>query len=133
MCIRLIQVNNALDTPILPHAPVFALGIVLIPVFDTLRVFSLRIWKGKSPFQADKTHIHHLLTSAGFTHGFTTRFICSIHGFILIEVYWLRDLKKELILLLLIAFMLIVIIVLKNMRVLFKKIAILPSRSLIEN
>ena len=34
MCIRLIQVNNSLASPIVPHAPIFALGIVLIPVFD---------------------------------------------------------------------------------------------------
>ena len=128
--IRLMQVNNFAT---LPHISLFVLGIVFIPVFDTIRVFALRIWKGTSPFQPDKTHIHHLLTSAGFSHAFTTRLICSIHGFILIEVYWLRDLKKEFILFLLIAFMLIVITVLKNMRVLFKKSAFLPSRSLIEN
>jgi UDP-N-acetylmuramyl pentapeptide phosphotransferase/UDP-N-acetylglucosamine-1-phosphate transferase len=130
LCMRLMQVNN-LTT--LPHVPMFVLGIVFIPVFDTIRVFALRLWKGKSPFQPDKTHIHHLLTAAGFSHAFTTRLICSIHGFILIEVYWLRDMRKEFILLLLIAFMLIVISILKNIRVLFKKSAALLSRSLIEN
>lgn len=116
--IRLMQVNNFTT---LPHVSLFVLGLVFIPVFDTIRVFALRIWKGKSPFQPDKTHIHHLLTAAGFSHASTTRLICCIHGFILIEVYWLRDMKKEFILLLLIAFMLIVIPTLKNIRVLFKK------------
>jgi UDP-N-acetylmuramyl pentapeptide phosphotransferase/UDP-N-acetylglucosamine-1-phosphate transferase len=40
--------------PVLPHAPLFVLGIVLIPVFDTLRVFAMRLWKGKSPFMPIK-------------------------------------------------------------------------------
>ena len=107
LCIRLIQVNVFTAKPVLPHAPVFVLGLVLIPVFDTLRVFAVRIWKGKSPFTADKTHIHHLLTNAGFSHGFAAKLICFIHGFILIEVYWLQELKQELILAILIAFMLL--------------------------
>lgn len=40
-------------------APVIALALVAIPLIDTLRVFSLRVLKGKSPFHPDKTHIHH--------------------------------------------------------------------------
>ena len=118
LCIRLMQVNVFALNPVLPHAPLFVLGIVLIPVFDTLRVFALRIWKGKSPFIADKTHIHHLLTNNGFTHGFAAKLICFIHGFILIEVYWLRELKQELILAILIVFMLLVILILKNIHLL---------------
>ncbi len=130
LCIRLMQVNT-LTT--LPHAPLFILGLVFIPVFDTIRVFASRIWKGKSPFVADKTHIHHLLTNAGFSHVFATRLICCLHAFILIEVYWLKELRAEFILLILISFMLVVIAVLKNIRVLFKKTATWLSRSFIEN
>jgi len=121
LCIRLIQVNAGAIKPVIPHAPVFVLGIVFIPVFDTLRVFALRIWKGGSPFVADKTHIHHLLTNAGVSHTLAARLICCLHSFILIEVYWLKDLKAEYIVLLLIAFMLIVTVLLKNIRVFFKK------------
>jgi UDP-GlcNAc:undecaprenyl-phosphate GlcNAc-1-phosphate transferase len=115
LCIRVIQVNMYATNPVLHHVPLFALGMVLIPVFDTIRVFGTRIWKGGSPFVADKTHIHHLLTNAGFSHGFTTRLICCIHGFILMEVYWLRDWNSEWILFVLIAMMLMSIIVLKKM------------------
>lgn len=121
LCIRLMQVNVSIGKSVLPHAPVFVLGIVLIPVFDTLRVFAIRIWKGKSPFMADKTHIHHLLTTTGFSHSFAAKLICFIHGFILIEAYWLRELRQELILAILIAFMLLSIIALKNIHLLFGK------------
>jgi len=121
LCIRLIQVNAAAIKPVLLHAPVFVLGIVMIPVFDTLRVFSLRIWKGESPFVADKTHIHHLLTNAGMNHTIATRLICFVHGFILIETWWLKELKQEYILAALVGFMLLVIIVFKNIGALIRK------------
>ena len=39
-----------------------------IPVLDSLRVYLGRIKRGNSPFSADKSHLHHLLLSAGLTH-----------------------------------------------------------------
>ncbi len=116
LAIRLLQVNISAAAPVIQHAPLFILGVVLIPVFDTVRVFATRIWNGKSPFEADKTHIHHLLTNKGYSHSFAAKLICFIHGFILIEVYWLRELRQEFILLILLAFMTILTIVLRNIR-----------------
>lgn len=121
LCIRLLQVNHFVDNPVLPHGPVFVLGIVLIPVFDTLRVFAVRIWKGRSPFEADRTHIHHLLTNQGFSHGFAAKLICFLHGFVLIEVYWLRGLRQELILVILFSFMLLATWLLKKMGSILKR------------
>ena len=115
------QVNIAIPTPVLANGPIFILGIVLIPIFDTLRVFAVRIWRGKSPFAADKTHIHHLLTNAGYSHAFAAKLICCIHGFILLEVYWLRNLRLELLLIILIAFMLLVTLLLRNIHVFFRR------------
>jgi UDP-GlcNAc:undecaprenyl-phosphate GlcNAc-1-phosphate transferase len=116
LCIRLMQVSLFLPNPVIVHAPVFVLGTVLIPVFDTLRVFALRIWKGGSPFDADKTHIHHLLTNQGFSHVFAVRVIYFIHAFILMESYLLQSLRPELILLILVCIMFGVTLLLKNMR-----------------
>lgn len=115
LCIRLMQINSVSPNPVLPHAPVFVLGIVLIPVFDTLRVFTTRIWKGNSPFVADKTHIHHLLTNQGFSHAFAAKLICVIHGFVLMEVYWMRNLRQELVLAVLVSLMLLTAVLLKNL------------------
>jgi hypothetical protein len=100
---------------------VFILGIVLIPVFDTVRVFSVRIWKGKSPFEADRTHIHHLLTNSGFSHVTVVKAICLIHAVILLKVYLLQQVRQEFILILLIAFMTVVIYIFKYSGVLFSK------------
>jgi len=39
----------------------FAILVLLYPLVDLLRVFVLRIKVGKSPFNADQRHIHHIL------------------------------------------------------------------------
>ena len=96
LCVQLMKVNALYTAPIVPNIYVFTLGIVMIPVFDTLRVFGTRIWKGRSPFSADKTHIHHLITNKGYTHALAARIICVVHGFILILVYWMKDWQPEL-------------------------------------
>ena len=40
----------------------------MVPLADTLRVFSIRIAKGRSPFSPDRNHIHHLLLDRGLNH-----------------------------------------------------------------
>jgi UDP-GlcNAc:undecaprenyl-phosphate GlcNAc-1-phosphate transferase len=49
-------------------SPALACGLLIIPIFDTLRVFILRLKDGGSPFKADKNHIHHNLLRLGFSH-----------------------------------------------------------------
>ena len=44
------------------------LAILCYPLLDTLRVFMIRIGQGRSPFSADRYHIHHRLLKIGFTH-----------------------------------------------------------------
>lgn len=39
----------------------FAVIVIIYPLVDLLRVFIIRIKDGKSPFEADKRHIHHIL------------------------------------------------------------------------
>lgn len=49
-------------------APAVAIAIIIYPLFDTLRVFTLRILNKKSPFSPDRRHIHHALLDLGLTH-----------------------------------------------------------------
>lgn len=44
---------------------VAAMSVLIVPVFDLLRVFIFRIVHHKSPFLPDRNHIHHRLMSAG--------------------------------------------------------------------
>ncbi|MDR3189037.1 MAG: undecaprenyl/decaprenyl-phosphate alpha-N-acetylglucosaminyl 1-phosphate transferase [Prevotellaceae bacterium] len=51
------------------NAPVsMAVAFAIIPLFDTGRIFLLRLSQGRSPFTPDKLHIHHLLLRMGFDH-----------------------------------------------------------------
>lgn len=53
-------------------------GVLLIPVLDAIRVFRNRIKEGKSPFKADRNHLHHLVLALGVKHNFATLLIISI-------------------------------------------------------
>ena len=49
-------------------APALGFAILFIPLMDTLRVTLIRIYNGKSPFDPDKRHLHHLLLKRGYSH-----------------------------------------------------------------
>jgi UDP-GlcNAc:undecaprenyl-phosphate GlcNAc-1-phosphate transferase len=50
-----------------PVAPVLAPWLLAPPLVDCLVLIARRIKLGKSPFQADRDHAHHLLLEAGFS------------------------------------------------------------------
>jgi UDP-N-acetylmuramyl pentapeptide phosphotransferase/UDP-N-acetylglucosamine-1-phosphate transferase len=52
----------------LEAAPAIGFAILIVPLFDTLRVFALRILDRRSPFSPDRTHVHHLLLDLGCSH-----------------------------------------------------------------
>jgi UDP-GlcNAc:undecaprenyl-phosphate/decaprenyl-phosphate GlcNAc-1-phosphate transferase len=45
-----------------------ALAVMILPIFDTARIFVKRVSKGKSPLSPDKSHIHHFIMRMGFQH-----------------------------------------------------------------
>ena len=45
-----------------------AIGVVIYPLVDLLRVFIIRTAQKKSPFHPDKNHLHHLLLKKGIPH-----------------------------------------------------------------
>lgn len=47
---------------------IYAFNLLIIPLFDTLRVFTIRILNKRSPFSADRNHIHHRLIDLGMSH-----------------------------------------------------------------
>ena len=54
------------------NKPVLLLSILSYPLMDTLRVFILRVIRSKSPFKADKNHIHHHFEKTGIGHAKTS-------------------------------------------------------------
>ena len=51
---------------------IFVISILSYPIFDIIRIFFLRLYKKKSPFIADKQHIHHLILDKTKNHYLTT-------------------------------------------------------------
>lgn len=74
-----------------PASPSVALGILFIPVFDTLRVFSIRIFSGKSPFIPDKNHVHHRLLALGFNQIGTVLLLALINLLVILFVVSFED------------------------------------------
>lgn len=87
MMLKFINIASAPDTSplvsfLLPNAPLIAVAILIIPLFDTFRVFAIRIFHGRSPFSPDRNHIHHILLDKGFTHNQVTRLLALAAVFI---------------------------------------------------
>ena len=70
LAIKFIELHNVIiDSPYtFSSAPSVAIAILILPLFDTIRVFVLRIMEGKSPFNPDRKHIHHIMIDLGLTH-----------------------------------------------------------------
>ena len=76
----------------LESAPAIGFAILIVPLFDTLRVFAFRIFSRRSPFSPDRNHVHHFLLEQGFSHRkITLLCVCSNIGFILMA-FFLRSL-----------------------------------------
>ena len=71
-------------------ALVIALAILFVPVCDTFRVFGTRIAKGRSPFSADRTHLHHYLLDTGLTHTQTVAVILGGNIFIVAIAFFVQ-------------------------------------------
>ena len=66
------------------HKIVFIFSILVYPIIDITRIIFLRILNGKSPFQPDKKHLHHLLLKKTKQHSTTTLIIVSSSIFFII-------------------------------------------------
>lgn len=75
----------------LNSAPIVAFGILIVPLFDTLRVFIHRTLNGKSPLNPDRNHIHHRLLDIGFSHMKTSLIIMTFNILFVVMVYYLRN------------------------------------------
>jgi len=69
-----------------------AVCVLIVPLFDTLRVFISRWLRKRSPFTADKTHVHHLLLRLGCNHAQATLIILFFNIFFITVAIIFRDL-----------------------------------------
>jgi len=76
-----------------------AFSILVVPLLDTLRVFSIRIAKGRSPFIPDRTHIHHMLLDRGLNHRYVTVSCVGLNISFIVMSYFGRSMGSNLLLL----------------------------------
>lgn len=86
----------------LQSAPVVAVAILILPIVDTLNVIIIRIINKKSPFDADKNHIHHKLLKLNLTHRRSSFYIIVYYLFIVAVAYYFRHINVNLLLLVII-------------------------------
>lgn len=68
-------------------SPAVSFGILIYPLADTIRVFIIRLLQSKSPFEADKNHLHHRLLTLGFSHKSATYTIMGMNSLFIIPVF----------------------------------------------
>ena len=79
-------------TPLLPYADdccivALVLAVLSVPVSDTLRVMTMRILRGRSPFSPDRTHLHHAFVAIGVSHSITALSEICINLFVVLAWY----------------------------------------------
>ena len=77
--------------PTLSGFLVFLLAMLFLPVFDALRVFVVRMSKGRSPLQADRLHLHYYLLDAGFSHTTSDLILIGANVLLMVLGFVLRD------------------------------------------
>ncbi len=92
LAVKFIHFNvlHSFRTNMFVNAPVLAIVLLSVPIFDTLRVFAIRIMRGKSPFKPDRIHMHHLVVDNGLNH---IQASFTFYAYTLIATgltYWLR-------------------------------------------
>jgi UDP-GlcNAc:undecaprenyl-phosphate GlcNAc-1-phosphate transferase len=64
--------------------------LLALPILDTSSVMVQRVSEGRSPFSADKNHIHHKLLKLGFDHHEAVMVIYAIQADLFLLAYWMR-------------------------------------------
>lgn len=85
--------GNPNSTLHLEAAPAIGFAILMIPLFDTLRVFTLRILNRRSPFSPDRNHVHHFLLDLGFSHKMVTFTCVTANIAFIAAAYFIRYLQ----------------------------------------
>ena len=76
---------------IIHAAPAVSIGILVIPIFDTIRVMAIRMARGTSPFKPDKRHVHHYVLELTGSHRISTIILLITNLVFIVVSFLLRD------------------------------------------
>jgi UDP-GlcNAc:undecaprenyl-phosphate/decaprenyl-phosphate GlcNAc-1-phosphate transferase len=94
LAINLIHSGVVTETIHFPNkGPLIAIIFLATPLFDSLRVFVVRIIYGKNPLYAGREHIHHALLDLGFGHKKTALALYLMSILLIAGSYFLLELN----------------------------------------
>ena len=98
LVIKFINVAGITGQSFSLHAsPALGFAVLMVPLFDTLRVFGMRILDRRSPFSPDRIHVHHYLLDLGFSHKKITFSIIAATLVFIATAFLLRNLDCTLV------------------------------------
>ena len=77
--------------------PLFLIGVLFVPLLDTLRVMILRAARGVSMFKPDRNHIHHIIVDFGLSHRRASFFIGSLNSIVAVIMFFVIQTFNDLI------------------------------------
>lgn len=119
LAIHFIELNKSLSisAEYWVHAsPGVAMGIMALPIFDMIRVFCLRVFRRKSPFKPDRTHLHHIFLDLGFSHRSLVSIIVVWNIVVVLLCFAFRDIKSSHMLVMLISIVFVPSVILAYIR-----------------
>jgi UDP-GlcNAc:undecaprenyl-phosphate GlcNAc-1-phosphate transferase len=86
LAIKFIELNKvgSLPKPNFYSAPSIAVAVLLVPIFDSLRIFIIRVLHRKKPFKGDRNHVHHRLQRLGFN---SNKIVLTLSGFTIAMIF----------------------------------------------
>lgn len=82
--------HESINMHYISNLPLLIISALFVPIFDSIRVFVIRLQNNRNPFSPDRTHIHHVILDAyKWTHRrasmcivFTNSMILIVMGFV---------------------------------------------------
>lgn len=93
LSIRVINLSEGLSVNSIIHinsSVGLVIACLIIPFYDTLRVFTIRFINKRSPFSPDRNHIHHAFLKLGYNHAQTTIMIVAYNMVMIITALLLN-------------------------------------------
>jgi UDP-GlcNAc:undecaprenyl-phosphate/decaprenyl-phosphate GlcNAc-1-phosphate transferase len=85
-----MQANAILSPVYIPAIAIFVFAALIIPMFDTMRIIALRLYKRQSPLRPDHNHLHHVLQRYGYSHRGVALVIAASNTIILLTAFIMR-------------------------------------------
>ncbi len=93
LLVKFLSITPMSATSIDFSAPVaVCVALLILPVYDTSRVFTIRFYQGKSPLSPDRNHVHHIFLNLGLNHAQSTVLLVGYNvlvlSFVLFFQHW---------------------------------------------